>query len=122
MEPGEIKITGRDELFIRNVIDLINEHYGDPSLNVEKLAGLIHTGRTVFYNKIKGLTGLTPVEFLRQMRLKIASKYLKDSDYNVSEIAYMVGFNDDKYFRRCFKAFYGKTPTENKLTENPGSN
>ena len=116
-EPGEIKISNRDEEFIGKVIELIDHNYADPSLNVEKLAGLANVGRTIFYHKIKGLTGLTPVEFLRQMRLKIAARMIIESGYNISEVAYMCGFNDEKYFRRCFKTFFGKTPTEYKLEE-----
>jgi len=117
-EPGDVKITHRDEEFIRGIIKIIDKNYSDPSFNVEKLAGLSNTGRTLFYNKIKGLTGLTPVEFLRQMRLKIAARMLTLSDYNISEIAYTCGFNDEKYFRRCFKSLYGKTPSEYKIHKN----
>ncbi len=79
---------------------------------MEKLVELSSCGRTVFYNKIKSFTGLSPVEFLRQMRLKIAARYLLTPGYNVSEVAYLCGFNDEKYFRKCFRDLYGMTPTE----------
>lgn len=112
LEPGDLKITSRDEEFIRKIISHIGENYSNPDFNVEKLVELSGCGRTVFYNKIKSFTGLSPVEFLRQMRLKIAAKYLLAPGYNVSEIAYLCGFNDEKYFRKCFRDLYGMTPTE----------
>lgn len=112
LEPGELKITSRDEEFIRKIISLIEENYSRPDFNVEKLVELSSCGRTVFYNKIKSFTGLSPVEFLRQMRLKIAARYLLTPGYNVSEVAYLCGFNDEKYFRKCFRDLYGMTPTE----------
>lgn len=112
IRPGKIKITNKDEQFLDKVVNIIDENYDNPEFNVEKLAEQSAVGRTVFYNKVKGLTGLTPVEFLRQMRLKIAAQLLESSDYNISEIAYMTGFNDEKYFSRCFRSVYGKTPTE----------
>ncbi|UCG27695.1 MAG: response regulator [Bacteroidales bacterium] len=114
VKPGEIKITSRDEKFLKKIIRLIEENYSDSSLNVEKLVHISDVSRTVFYNKIKGLTGLTPVEFLRQMRLNIAAQFLVSSDYNINEIAYMTGFNDVKYFRRCFKSYFGMSPGEYK--------
>ena len=86
----------------------------EEEFNVEKLVELSYVSRTVFYNKIKGLTGLSPVEFLRQVRLKIAGQLLTDSDYNISEIAFMAGFNNVKYFRQHFKATYGTTPNQYK--------
>jgi AraC-like DNA-binding protein len=64
------------------------------------------------YNKIKGLTGLTPVDFIRQMRLKYAAGILRESDRNVSETAYLTGFNDVKYFSKCFKEMFGISPKE----------
>lgn len=54
------------------------------------------------------------------MRLKISSQLLESSDYNISEVAYMTGFNDDKYFRRCFRALYGVTPSEYRKNKNGG--
>ena len=96
---------------MKDIVKLIEENYSDPSFNVEKLVEKSSVGRTVMYNKLKGLTGSSPVDFLRQMRLKIAANLLIDSGYNVSEIGYMTGFNDIKYFSKCFKAQYGVTPS-----------
>jgi len=109
-----IKITSKDEKFMHDILEIIEKNYSDPEFNVERLVELSTVGRTVFYNKIKGLTGAAPVEFLRSMRLKIASDLLIDSGYNVSEVGYMSGFNDIKYFSKCFKIQFGMTPSEYK--------
>ena len=110
----EIVITPKDEQFLDKLMKYVEENYNDPDLNVEKLAESAHVSRTVFYNKIKGLTGLAPSEFLRQIRLKIAGKMLLESDLNISEVAYQTGFNNVKYFRSHFKNLYGLNPSEFK--------
>lgn len=71
-------------------------------------------GRTVFFNKLKNLTGLAPIEFIRELRIKRAAQLLKTGDYNVSQITYMVGMSDSRYFSKCFKKVYGVTPSEYK--------
>jgi len=112
--PDGIKITTKDEKFMQDVLVIIKKNYSNSEFNVEKLVDISTVGRTVFYNKIKGLTGIAPVEFLRNMRLKIASNLIIDSGYNVSEVGYMSGFNDIKYFSKCFKSHFGMTPTKFK--------
>lgn len=86
----------------------------NPDFNVEKLAEHAYISRSVFNNKIKSLTGYTPSEFLREIRLKIAAKLLLESDMNISEVAYQTGFNNVKYFRNHFKNLYDITPSEFK--------
>ena len=68
----------------------------------------------VFFNKLKSLTGLSPVEFIREVRIKRAAQLLEVGSYNITEVTYMVGMNDSRYFSKCFKAVYGMTPTEYK--------
>ena len=75
------------------------------------MAGL---SRSVFLKKLKSLTGLGPIEFMREMRIKREAQLLETQQYNVSQVAYMVGMNDPRYFRRCFKQKYEMTPTEYK--------
>lgn len=111
---SKIKITTKDEKFLNDVIKLIMESYADPEFNIEKLVELSYVSRTVFYHKIKSLTGLTPIDFLRQKRLHIASQLILETDYNISEIALITGFNDTKNFSRRFKEIYNLTPTQYK--------
>ncbi|MBN1415960.1 MAG: response regulator [Bacteroidales bacterium] len=112
-----IKITARDEEFMNNIVNIIESHYSNPEFNVEKMVEISSYSRTVFYNKLKGLTGLSPVDFLRQTRLKMASEILVKTGRGVSETAFMTGFNDVKYFSKCFKHMFGVTPAEYKKTE-----
>ena len=112
--PAELKITLKDEEFMNNIVKIIDENYSSPEFNVEMLVKKSNYGRTVLYNKIKGLTGVSPVEFLRQMRLKTAADLISQSDYNISEVAYLTGFNDLKYFSKCFKNHFGCPPSEFK--------
>ncbi|MBN2519371.1 MAG: response regulator, partial [Bacteroidales bacterium] len=110
----EIKITPYDDSFLNNIVKIIENNYQETDFNVEKLVELSTYSRSVLYNKIKGLTGLSPVEFIRQMRLGLAAKLLRESGKGVSEIAYLTGFNDLKYFRKCFRQIYGMSPSEYK--------
>jgi signal transduction histidine kinase/DNA-binding response OmpR family regulator len=112
VKPEEIKITPKDDEFLTNIVEIIETNYSNPEFNVEKLVGQSNFSRTVMYNKIKGLTGLAPVDFIRQMRLKYAAGILRESDRNVSETAYLTGFNDVKYFSRCFKEMFGISPKD----------
>ncbi|MBN1820587.1 MAG: response regulator [Prolixibacteraceae bacterium] len=108
---SEIKITNRDKEFLENTIRLIEINCQDPDFNVEQLVKECALGRTGFYNKIKGLTGLSPVEFLRKTRLRIAARYLSEPGYRVAEAADLTGFRDVKYFTRCFKNEFGDVPS-----------
>lgn len=111
---SNIKINGKDEKFLEDINILIKENYSEPSFNIEKLVELSYVSRTVFYHKIKALTGVAPVDFLRQKRLHIASQLIINSDYNISEIAVITGFNDAKYFSKRFKEIYKFTPSQYK--------
>jgi AraC-like DNA-binding protein len=66
--------------------------------------------RSVFFNKLKSLTGLSPIEFIRDLRMKRAAELLASGQYLVKEVSYMVGISDTKYFGKCFKAKFGVTP------------
>jgi len=109
---GDIKITNKDEEFLKSIVNLITENCQDSEFNVDALVKETSLGRTVFYNKVKTLTGMSPVEFLRNTKLQVAAQYLVSGGYNVSEAAYLSGFNDLKYFSKKFKERYGVTPSK----------
>lgn len=115
----EIKITNRDEEFIKNTITLIEDNCQNPEFNVNELINKSNLGRTVFFNKIKGLTGLSPVEFIRKIKLQIACQQIKENKCGVAEAAYLSGFNDVKYFTTCFKKEFGINPSEYRKQEQP---
>ena len=85
---------------------------GNSDLNVDSLAAKMGLGRSQFYRKIKALTNYSPVELLRNLRLKRSRELLLTSDKSISEIAYEVGFSAPAYFTRCYRETFGETPTE----------
>jgi AraC-like DNA-binding protein len=94
------------------VVKYVEEKY-TTDISISNLADHVNVSRTVLYNKIKGLTGFSPVEFIRSMKMNIALKLLENG-YNVSEAAYKTGFSDVKYFSRLFKAQFGYSPSRLK--------
>jgi signal transduction histidine kinase/ligand-binding sensor domain-containing protein/DNA-binding response OmpR family regulator len=116
LKPDEVQVTPRDKEFIEMVLGLINENLSDPEFNVEKLASQVYISRSLFYKKIKGITGYQPVELIRMMRLKKAAKYIETGEFTVSEIAYMVGYNDIKYFSTSFKKQFGISPSQYQMS------
>lgn len=112
LNPSEIVITSKDEAFLKEIIDIVENGMVDIEFNIDSVAESIGMGRTTFYKKFKSLTNLAPVEFVREMRLKRAKQFLDANGQNISEIAYAVGFNSAKYFSTCFKDEYGVSPSE----------
>ncbi|MDI3320905.1 hybrid sensor histidine kinase/response regulator transcription factor [Pinibacter soli] len=106
----EIQVLPQDEIFLQKVVDTIEEKMTNPDFDIDTVAETLAVSRSSFYKKFKGLTGIAPVEFVREMRLKKAEQYLRSGYNNISEVAYLVGFNDPKYFSTCFKAKYQMTP------------
>lgn len=112
ISPEEIVITDRDEQLIKKVMTWLEENVADPDVTVEQLATYVGMGRTSMYNKIKGLTGKSPVELIQDFRMEKAKFYLRSGQYSVSETSYKVGFSDPGYFSRCFKKHYGMSPAD----------
>ena len=108
-----VQVASRDEEFLKKVVSFIEQEY-NRDFSIDTLAEFCCVGRTVFYHKIKGLTGLGPLEFVRKIKLKIAAQLL-EKGYNVSEAAYQTGFSDVKYFSRQFKAHFGYSPGRKKF-------
>ncbi len=103
-------IHPRDKQFIANAIALIEKNIDDDGFNVETLGNELGLSRTHLFRKFKSLTGTAPNDFIRQIRLKRAAQLLKEKQYTISEIAYMVGFKIPANFSTSFKAYYGVTP------------
>lgn len=92
----------------------MEENMDNNDLSVEDMVKEMAIGRTCFFNKLKTLTGLSPVEYIRDTRIRHSAELLLDGRYNITEVAYMVGLNDSRYFAKCFKVAYGMTPSEYK--------
>ena len=111
------KVENMDDLFLRRFLVQIEEVYADSEFNVEKLSDTLGLSRGHLHRKIKELTGTTPVDFLRNYRLRKAAVLLKQRQYNINEIAYQTGFSSPAYFTKCFKAAYNLTPKEYQQAE-----
>ncbi len=112
LEPKNIILSSLDEQFLKDVTAAVNARLDDPMFDVEKLSNAIGLSSNQTYRKIKALTGQTAKEFIRNQRLKTAANLLIQKKRSVSEIIYMVGFSSPSYFTRCFKEYFGVTPSE----------
>lgn len=115
-EPQEIRSAmlsnEQDSLFVKRLDSIVYSRLGEQDLSVDKVAGLLHLGRTIFYKKVRGTTGYTPNEYIRVIRLRKAAELLKEGEKNVSEVAYAVGFDNPYYFSKCFKEQFGVPPSQ----------
>lgn len=115
-EPQEIRSAmlsnEQDSLFVKRLDSIVYSRLGEQDLSVDKVAGLLHLGRTIFYKKVRGTTGYTPNEYIRIIRLRKAAELLKEGEKNVSEVAYAVGFDNPYYFSKCFKEQFGMPPSQ----------
>ena len=109
-QPSDEAMAG--DTFLAKLLDIMDKEMDNNTLTVDELVEEMNMGRTVFFNKLKSMTGLSPVEFIREMRIKRAAQLLEDRKYNITEVTYMVGMNDSRYFAKCFKNTYGVTPSE----------
>lgn len=112
LAPAEVVITDRDEELIAKVRRWLEENVSDSEITVDQMAAYVGMGRTSMYNKIKGLTGKSPVELIQEFRLEKATYYLRSGQYSVSETSYKVGFSDPGYFSRSFKKHFGISPAD----------
>ena len=101
-----------DKTFLEKMKELIEQHIADSDFNVESLGSEIGLSRVQLYRKCKALTNYSPNELLRITRLKRGAFLISTTEKSVSEIAYMVGFSSPSYFTKCYKEYYGKSPTE----------
>jgi DNA-binding response OmpR family regulator len=118
LEPESLSESTADQKFLTEVTKLIEENITDPEFTVDSLVEHFKFGRTIFYKKMKGISGYSPKEYVSIIRMKKAGTLLGDHNLNVSQVAYDVGFNDASYFSKTFKRHFGISPTDyqrNKL-------
>jgi signal transduction histidine kinase/DNA-binding NarL/FixJ family response regulator len=107
-----ITSTDKDKEFYNLINKIMEDHIADYQFSVDKFAELAKLRRTLFYKKVKGITGISPNELIKVKRLKRAAELLLQGDLTVSEISYKVGFEDPFYFSKCFKAQYNCSPSK----------
>ncbi len=101
-----------DDQFINKLHEIVDQHIGDIEFGVPQLSQLSLMSQTQVYRKLKAVTGKTPSQFIRSIRLQKGMHLLKETDMNISEIAYEVGFSDPNYFSRAFNDAFGKPPRD----------
>ena len=111
-DPKEITVTTADEHFLEKIMQVVEENIENTAFSVEQFAEELAVSRPLLFLKIKALTNQTPNNFIKSVRLKRAAQLLKQNEFQISEIAYMVGFKDPRYFSKCFQKEFGKTPSE----------
>lgn len=109
---GEVATTPVDQQFLQKAIRIVEKNISNPNFNVHNLAKELCVSRSLLHKKLTALVDLPPIDFIASLRLKRSVLLLLEQNKSISEIAFEVGFNDPKYFSRCFKKFYGVSPSE----------
>lgn len=111
-QTSEVEMDEMDRKLLNQIREMIEENMVDSDFNVSRLQEKMGMGNKQLYRKLKALTGQTPVEYIRDMRMQKAAKLLKAGKFSVSEVMYTVGFSNSSYFSKCFSKAFGMTPTE----------
>ena len=106
------EMKGNDEVLFDRIMKEINAHIDDPSLNVEKLSSEVGVSRAHLHRKMKDLIGMTPSDYIRNIRLKRACELLRRPDIEVTQVAYKIGFTSQPHFSSHFKRYTGFSPSE----------
>ena len=109
------QLRSNETQFIDKIVKVINERLGDPNLNIEMLAAEVGFSRTHLNRKMKEVFGITPREYIRNMRLRKACELLEKKDVDISMIAYSVGFTAQSYFSTAFKNYMGISPSDYRI-------
>lgn len=111
METELLATTPLDRNFLKRCNEYIEKNLANSEFSIDSMAKELAMGRSSFFNKFKGLTGMTPNDYVQGYRLKLSATWLRqNSDLQISDIAYRLGFSSPRYFSHCFKAKYGVTP------------
>lgn len=106
------EMSPNDRKFMDKLMELMEKNMDNGDLIVDDLVQNMAVSRSVFFKKLKTLTGLAPVEFIKEIRINRAVQLIETGEFSMTQIAYMVGINDPRYFSKCFKQKMGMTPTE----------
>jgi AraC-like DNA-binding protein len=106
------KLSKCDEEFLARLTQLIEDNMTSEKLDIEFMTDKFNMSHSTFYRKVKSLTGLTAVDFIRKVKLRNSVILLKTNKYSISEISYMTGFNSPAHFRQAFKDEYKMSPSQ----------
>ncbi|MDL2211138.1 response regulator, partial [Bacteroides sp. OttesenSCG-928-M17] len=105
-------LVKKDVQLLEKIHKVIEENMDNCDFNIDTIASNIGLSRSAFFKKLKSLTGLAPVDLVKEVRLNKSVELIKNTDLSISEIAYAVGFKDSGYFGKCFRKKYNQTPRE----------
>ncbi|WP_020533144.1 hybrid sensor histidine kinase/response regulator transcription factor [Flexithrix dorotheae] len=117
LQPTNIAITPPDEVFLEKALKIIEENMANENFNVAEFSKEMGMSRPVLYRKIKALTDLSIIDFIKSVRLKKAALLLGQKELSITDIAIKTGFSDARYFRKCFKAEFGVSPSSFRETD-----
>lgn len=103
--------SDKDKEFADRLQMVMDQQIGNAQFTIDEFASMMGLGRTVFYRKVRGVTGYSPNEYIRIIRMKKAAELLLENRYTVAEVSYKVGINDPFYFSKCFKQQFGVAPS-----------
>jgi len=109
---SSLAVSALDDIFLTKINNYLEENLANESLNVEVIAAEMGMSTSSLYRKVKALSGLSPVDFIRITRLKKSVQLMQSGEKRINEIAYRVGFSSPAYFSTCFQKQYGKSPSE----------
>lgn len=112
VEPKLPEMTNIDRKFMDKLMELMEKNMDNGNLVVDDFVRDLAVSRSVLFKKLKMLTGFSPIEFIKEMRIKRAAQLIETGEFNMSQISYMIGINDPRYFSKCFKQKFNMTPTE----------
>ena len=110
--PSEIAVSSLDEQLLKKAFKVVEENISNEQFDIPFFCSELGVSRTMLFTKIKAWTNFTPNEFIHEIRMKRAAQLLEQNKINVSQISYKVGFNNPKYFSKCFQKKFGETPTQ----------
>lgn len=119
VQPKDVTVASLDERFLAKLMEVVEENASDQTFGIKELTEKMNMSHSVIFRKIKSITGLTVVDYIRTFRLKKAAIILTKKKLPISEVSFMVGFSDPKYFSKCFQKEFGLSPTEYANKKNP---
>ena len=114
-QPQTVTIASHDDEMMKKIMVLIENNMDNTEFSVEEMGQYVGMSRSVFFKKLKSLTGLSPLEFVRDIKMKRAAQLFGTGELMVKEVASRIGITDTRYFAKCFKAKYGMIPQEYKV-------
>ena len=110
--PDDLSFSSLDEQLLKKAFKVVEENIANEQFDIPFFSAELGVSRTMLFTKIKAWTNLTPNDFIQEIRMKRAAQLLEQNKMNISQISYKVGFNNPKYFSKCFQKKYGETPSQ----------